>query len=126
MSLPLSGLRILVVEDEFFLAADLEDALTRAGAEVVGPTADLDEAMCQVEADGFDFAVVDVNLRGRFSYELADALVAREVPFVFATAYGRADIPMRHKDRPHIEKPYDPRTLVRSLARMSESGAAQG
>jgi CheY-like chemotaxis protein len=64
---PLSGCRVLIVEDEYFLAADLQAALKSLGANVIALVGDLDEALDLLTNGGFDIAVVDINLRGRLA-----------------------------------------------------------
>ena len=64
----LVGTRILVVEVEYYLAADLSRALEDAGADVVGPVGSLHEAEVTVAAGGFDCAVIDMNLRGSVAH----------------------------------------------------------
>jgi len=61
----LNRCRVLVVEDEYLLAYDLEKALRDHGADVVGPIANLSEALSQVRRDGFDVAAIDINLHGQ-------------------------------------------------------------
>lgn len=119
MTPALSGCRILVVEDEFFLALELEDELSRAGAEVVGPIPDLGEASRQIRADGFDIAVLDINLGGTLVYPLADELAAAGIPFLFASAYPASDIPVRHRHRRLVEKPYSVADLLEALAELA-------
>jgi CheY-like chemotaxis protein len=78
----LTGLSILVVEDEFLLAEALVDGLERCGASVVGPVPTVEKALKAVaSADRIDFAVLDINLRGQMVYPVADALKERGVPF---------------------------------------------
>lgn len=103
--------RILVVEDEYLLADALADALTNLGAQVVGPIGQLVEAMALIETTPIDGAVLDINLRGETVFPLADALMVRGVPFVFATGYGHENIPAVYKDVPILSKPVDVRQL---------------
>jgi DNA-binding response OmpR family regulator len=77
----LSGRRVLVVEDEIMVAWLLEDMLTNLGCTVVGPAARIDQALALIDAEGFDAAVLDLNLNGTKSYPVADALAAHGVPF---------------------------------------------
>jgi DNA-binding response OmpR family regulator len=63
----LSGCRVLIVEDEYFLADDLKKRLESCGAKVVGPIAELGAAQAQISRDGFDVAAIDVDLRGEFA-----------------------------------------------------------
>ena len=120
MEQALSGCRVLVVEDEFFLALELEDALTLAGADVVGPIPDLASALVHASAAEFDVAVLDLNLRGGLSFPLADVLAEKGIPFVFATAYAPAQFPEAHRARRIIEKPYDPDALIAALAALAK------
>ena len=113
----LVGCRVLVVEDEFFLAQDLRRALERSGAQVIGPVGNLVDAMRQVMAGGFEVAVVDLNLRGQMAYSIARELRQQDVPFVFATGYDRSDIPAEFANVKIWERPFEERQLVADLAR---------
>ncbi len=112
---PLATRRVLVVEDEFFLADDMAEALRALGAEVVGPAPTRDLAMSLLAGERVDAAVLDINLRGETIFPVADALRARGVPFVFATGYDEAATPPAYRNVPRWEKPFDPEELVRAL-----------
>jgi CheY-like chemotaxis protein len=102
----LAGRRILVVEDEYLIADDLCEALSSAGAEIVGPIPTVSGAIaCIAEDQRLDAAVLDVNLRGVMIFPVADALNARGIPFVFATGYDDAAIPERFADAQRLRKP---------------------
>lgn len=107
--------RVLVVEDEYFLADDMARALRSLGAEVVGPVATCDRAIAALGAGPVDAAVLDINLRGQMVFPLADLLIARSVPFVFATGYDRAAVPAAYQHVPRWEKPFDADALARAL-----------
>jgi CheY-like chemotaxis protein len=112
----LAGQRVLVVEDEFFIADDLAHALHGLGAEVIGPVPGKQDALNLIATNGrIDFAVLDLNLHGDTSYAVGDALAERGVPFVLATGYAREILPSRFRDRPYWEKPFDPRMLAHAL-----------
>lgn len=114
----LTGRRILVVEDEFLMANVLRLALTRYGAEILGPAATLERALALVEAvDRIDGAILDINLRGAMTYPLADALMRRKVPFVFATGYDEEVVPDSYRHVPRCEKPVRPDEVARILSR---------
>lgn len=102
----LRGARVLIVEDAVLLAMELETGLSDAGAEVVGPAYELDEAMALLDQK-IDAAVLDANLNGLSVIPVAEALAARGVPFVFATGYGDAGGAPNGFDAPIIRKPYD-------------------
>lgn len=81
--------RILVVEDDFLVATLLVEILESVGWQVVGPVAHLATALDAAAIEGFDVAVLDVDLGGQTVYPVAEVLDARRVPFVFVTAHGR-------------------------------------
>jgi CheY-like chemotaxis protein len=102
----LSGRRVLIVEDDYFLAYDLKDELARAGAEVVGPVGRLSDALRLVTmGEPLDAAVLDINIGGQLVYSVADALRARNVPFVFTTGYDAEVIPAEYAEVTRYEKP---------------------
>ena len=120
MTKELAGFRVLVVEDEYFLAADLEYELSQAGAEVIGPFGNLGDTLEQVRNDGFELAVLDANLGGGDrAYPVADALIEQRIPFVFASAYQLSEMPERFSHRQLVEKPYEPRALIRALVALT-------
>ena len=110
----LTGKRILIVEDEYFIAADLKRALAEAGAIVVGPAGTLASAQALVD-DDIDLALLDVNLDGEHSYPLANRLHERAVPFAFLTGYDRWALPPAYRDVPRLDKPFDLPQLIRQL-----------
>lgn len=114
----LTGRRLLIVEDEYLIAADLASVLESLGAAVTGPAGTLAEALTLVETEGdrLDAAVLDVNLGGDRVYPVADALRQREIPFVFTTGYDAAALPQSYADVPRCQKPTDERRLARCLS----------
>ncbi|WP_189455216.1 response regulator [Cognatilysobacter bugurensis] len=115
----LDGLRLLLVEDEYVLALGITDVLVDAGADVLGPVGSVSDALSLVEQiPEIDAAVLDVNLAGETIYPVADALQARGVPFLFATANERAQLPERFADVPLCHKPFDVATFRSVLAHL--------
>ena len=102
----LRGARVLIVEDAVLLAMELETGLSDAGAQIIGPAYELEEALALLDQP-IDAAVLDANLNGRSVSPVAEALLARGVPFVFATGYGEAAGAPGGFDAPVIRKPYD-------------------
>jgi CheY-like chemotaxis protein len=114
----LTGRRVLVVEDEALVAMLVEDALSDAGAIVIGPAATVSEALGLLARELPDVAVLDLNLAGETSTPVADALAARGIPFVVATGYGADGLPAGHASATVLAKPYDPDDLTAALGRL--------
>ena len=112
----LSGCRVLVVEDEYMLADELRSELLDAGADAIGPVASVEQAIDLIARDEMiDAAILDVNLGGEFAYPVADLLLERGIPFVFATGYDLADTPPRFANVVRCEKPINIRSVAQAL-----------
>ena len=118
----LSGLRILVVEDEAAISLLLEDMLLDFGCEVVGPAARLAAALDLAQRETFDLAILDVNVAGEAIYPVAEALDERKVPFVFSTGYGSAGIKDPYRNRPVVQKPFAQHELRQRLLHALRNG----
>ena len=94
----------------------VEDMLSDFGCEVVGPMARIEEAVEAAGQGGIDIAILDVNLAGKETYPVADALAEKGIPFVFATGYGAGGLRDGYKERPTLQKPFQQRDLVKALA----------
>ena len=112
-------LRILVVEDEMLVAMNIEDMLLDLGHEVAGLASRLEPALSLAREADFDLAMLDVNLAGEPSFPVAEILVERGIPFLFATGYGAGGIAEAHRDRPVLEKPFRAQDLGAALARIA-------
>lgn len=100
----LARCRVLVVEDEYFLADDVAQALSAHGAEVVGPVGTLAEAEALARSRPLDVALLDINLRGELSYSVVDILRDRNVSVVFTTGYAETVIPASYAHVPIWQK----------------------
>ena len=112
--------RVLVVEDNFLMAEVVCDFLRDCDLEPVGPVGELAEAMELARTSGFDGAILDINLRGRFCFPVCSILLARRIPFIFLTGYGdrRLMIPSEFRGATFIDKPFEPSELKEVLAQM--------
>ena len=125
MTQPLSGRRVLVVEDESLVAMLLETILEDMGCTPVGPASNVDEgeAIARDTVD-LDAALLDVNLAGRQVFPVAAVLKARGVPFVFSTGYGESGLPDEWRGNPTIQKPFTEAAVRDAL--MQAVGVADG
>ena len=108
-------MRVLVVEDEILIAMSLEDAVVAIGCEMVGPIADLDQALATALAGEFDCAILDVNIRGGSTFGIADLLRERGCPFLMATGYSDRSIPAHLVGQGRLTKPYSSSALETAL-----------
>ena len=121
-ALPLEGWRILLVEDNFGIAKSLAMLFRHYGGSVVGPAGTVEDAMALVEAEPrIDGAVLDVNVRDRLVYPVADALRKRQVRMVFVTGYDRNYIAPEFTDVPCMLKPWNAERLMRALCGCDEA-----
>ena len=111
---------VLVVEDEFLIAMELDLLLTQAGWRVLGPAATVEAALELLNKEQPDVAALDVNLRGRLIIPVATALRTMGVPFVVTSAYRRADLPGADilAEAPFVAKPIVERPLLAALAQL--------
>ena len=98
--------RVLVVEDEVIVGMLIEDMLGELGLEVAALSSHLDEAVAYALTLSIDVAVLDVNLNGKKSYPVADALTSRGIPFLFATGYGAKILVPPYDVIPTLQKPF--------------------
>jgi CheY-like chemotaxis protein len=108
------GNRLLLVEDEALTGMMMSDMLTELGFEVIGPFGRVADAMAAVGREDFQAAVLDVNLDGEMVYPVADAVLARGVPFVFVTGYSAEGIDRRFAQIPVLQKPIE-RQMLRNV-----------
>jgi DNA-binding response OmpR family regulator len=124
-STELSGKRIVVVEDDYLLASDICRELREKGATVLGPAPTPFYAMQLIGNRKLDAAVLDVRLHGATVYEVADMLVGRGVPIVFATGSARSDMPKRFQMASVFEKPLNRKTLLAEIISITQRPVAR-
>lgn len=116
----LAGAFVLLVEDEYLVALDLQIEIERSGATVIGPVGRVSEALDLAgRTTPLDAAVLDVNLHGEAVFPVADVLAERGIPYVFATGQDRESIPERHRVALRLSKPIVLDDLMRHLAQLT-------
>lgn len=109
----LSGLRILVAEDEPLVSMVMEDVILEHGAVPIGPFASLPELLKAVEAGGYDIAILDVHLGREESFPAADRLRTKGVPFIFHSGHAdRGDLFGAYPEAALCKKPCAPERLL--------------
>lgn len=112
---PLTGLSVLVLEDDFYIAEDARDALESAGAKVVGPFAAPAAALAEAARGRADCALVDVNLGPGPNFEPAERLLQLGIPVIFVTGYDHGVIPEALSNLPCLQKPVQGRRIVEAV-----------
>ncbi len=112
-SVDLAGRRVLVVEDEFVIALDMEQMLRRLGADTVDLAASLADALAAIERTPPALVILDLKLRADSTVPIAEALQVCAIPMIFVTGYGDLDsLPESLRCRPLLRKPIDFATLT--------------
>lgn len=111
-----SACLILVVEEEVFIALEVEAVLLDHGFRVLGPAPSVDEALDLLASPTPDAAVLDVSLRGELVSAVAEALRRKHVPFVVTSAYEHPEhVAGVLAGAPHLGKPTDGHALLEAL-----------
>ena len=119
------GSRILVVEDDLLVVAELVDTLHSMGADVVGPIVNIEKALERLDRlSGIVGAVLDVNVQGQMVFPLADELTRRNVPYVFSSGYDDSVVPQRYAGIRRFSKPVDEREIAAALLDAIQAAAA--
>ena len=112
----LAEVRVLVVEDEFFLAWDLAEMLREHGAEVIGPAPTVEVAERLILEESPDCAILDMNLRGTPCGSLADLLEREGIRYLILSGYDVSALPGGARNAPYLEKPATPAAILRALS----------
>ena len=115
---------VLLVEDEVMIRMMVADMLEELGYRIVAEAGDIDEAVHLVQTTDFDIALLDVNVNGKIITPVAESVMLRGLPFVFATGYGAEGLPEKFRDRPTIQKPFQIETLARPIETVLKGMAA--
>jgi len=115
---------ILIVEDDPFIAMDLEDTFIDAGFEVIGPVADVKSGLSLIEEHRPDIATLDYNLGRENSVPIANALASIGVPYVFLSGQMSRVIETHNVPAQRIiGKPYVPSKLLKVISYMIAKAA---
>lgn len=107
-------MRILILEDDSFIAMDLQAILEEEGHEIVGIYSSIQEVKEHLK-DNFDYALLDIDVIGGKSFEVAEELLRRRIPFAFVSASLPSDMPVSLKESSFIPKPFEGDMILRSV-----------
>jgi CheY-like chemotaxis protein len=106
--------RILILEDDPFIASDLQSILEDEGHEIVGIYNSIAET-CEHLEDEFDYALLDVDVVGGKSFGVARQLAERHIPFAFVSASQPGDLPQSLRQVAFIPKPFEESAILQSI-----------
>lgn len=119
-SVDLGGRRVLVVEDQFVIALDMEQMLRLLGADAVDLATSIPDALAVLERTPPDLAILDLRLGTETTATIAETLQARAIPLIFVTGYGDLDaLPAPLRCAPLLRKPVDHTALASILCRLT-------
>ena len=110
----LSGVKLLIVEDEALIAMEVEEMITALGAEVVGSFGRVTDALQALQRENVTGAILDIQLDGETTLGLVDVLLERGCPILFVTGGAPASIPETYRRLPRLSKPFNQVDLERS------------
>ncbi|HEV7321046.1 MAG TPA: hypothetical protein VGO04_20800 [Ensifer sp.] len=121
--IPPSVRTVLVLEDNFIIAMDAEEILASLGIPQVTIATSVDQAMELLSLQAFDFAILDVSLGDHTSFSVADAMLARGLPFGFTSGYGDSELfPSNLRQIPRIDKPFNERSISQLIVAATRQG----
>nr|WP_075218013.1 response regulator [Mongoliimonas terrestris] len=113
----LKGRRVLIVEDEPFIAFDIADAIEMAGGVVVGPAMTVREALRLIRDERLEAAILDVNLPDGDIGPVILALSKAGIPLLIHTGAGLTpELQRRHPGLRVFAKPTPPPVLASVIA----------
>ena len=130
----MEAVKILVVEDEMIVAADIADTLQKCGYEVTGIFPKGERAFESMQSEQPDLVLLDINLRGNWDgIETAQHIQQQyDIPLIFLTANADKQTFERAKaaqPQAFLTKPFDPGDLERAIelavSNLSHSAVAQ-
>lgn len=125
--LDLSGLRVFVAEDDYFVVELLVAELESHGIEVVGPVSSVGRGLEVLDGEPApDFALVDVNLGGSPAFPVIDRLLDRSVPVALVSGYDRQALPERYRGLPSRLKPYGTDEVLELIRARADASAVSG
>jgi DNA-binding response OmpR family regulator len=106
--------KVLIIEDNYVVAAHLAAALEDDGFKVIGPVDTAEGAVSRIDEEALDGALLDVALREGSAVDVATALRGNGVPFVIVSGYSRDTLPTELKDAPYVGKPMGQSELIQT------------
>lgn len=116
----MTGVRILVVEDEPLIADDIANQLRINDFEISAIAYDYEDAVYELKFNAPDAVVLDINLgAGKTGVDIAEVINEKYgLPFIYLTSYADKETLERAKRTEplgYVVKPFDERNLIATL-----------
>ncbi|MET4092324.1 MULTISPECIES: response regulator [unclassified Bradyrhizobium] len=106
---------IFLVEDEALIRMMLVEMVEELGHRVVAEAGNVDDGRSLAEIEGYDLAILDINLQGTNVQPVAQVVRSRGLPLIFLSGYGTKGLPDGFEGMPVLLKPCTPDTLKRTI-----------
>ena len=116
--MPLTTIRVLLVEDEIMIRMMVADMVEELGHAVAAEAGDVGRAAELAQTGLFDLAILDVNLNGEMSFP--DIIMMRRIPLIFASGYALDNYPAAFGSAPKLQKPFQIETLAKAITAARE------
>jgi two-component system, chemotaxis family, sensor kinase Cph1 len=113
--------KILIVEDEAFIAFTLQQAVRDMGFVPVGPVSRVHAATVIARSENLAGAILDINVAGEFIWPVAQILQDRDIPFLFLTGYSAVTLTnLAFSDVLILSKPFTQEDVTHGLQSLLE------
>lgn len=113
---------ILLVEDEALIRMMLAQMVEELGHRVIAEAGSVDVGRSLAEIEGYDLAILDINLHGTHIGPVAEAVRSRGLPFFFLSGYGSKGVPPGFEGSPVLLKPCTLDTLKQTIDTVLTNG----
>lgn len=112
---------LLVIEDDPDLSGMLSEILMNSGydVDVVAASAD---AFDRMASKSFSAAILDIQTADGATMSVADHLLSRRIPYMFASGVTNPHLPAAHQWATFLQKPYRIKELMGALERTRQMG----
>jgi CheY-like chemotaxis protein len=118
MNVPDRRLSVFVLEDEALIRMMTVEMVEELGHFVVAEAGSISEALSLAETADFDLALLDVNIRGHVSFDVAAIIEQRRLPMLFVSGYNATGLPPPFDQHLLLQKPFDIHALKKAIDRV--------
>jgi CheY-like chemotaxis protein len=114
-----TGLKIFVLEDEALIRMMIVQMIEELGHRIVAEAGSLSAARSLARSALFDLALLDINVAGDTSADIAAIIEERGLPLIFVSGYSTTGLRPPFHDRRILRKPFSIDALKRAIDEFS-------